>query len=241
MAASKLFYEFLSLACQSSEKAESLLLKHPGIIRIRCDIGETVLHYLAIENKVEAVEMLIRHGADVNNKTLNRETPLHHAAMLGYADMTRLLLNAGADANALTDSQETPLHSAASGSADPEVLSTLLAKGANPNAKCDLGDTALALILKNSRRKLNRDQAVEVLLKAGAGPNELDGFGQSPLELAIEKQALIKTIDLLIRSGANVNARNAYGESLLEVAQRLAYNEAVTRLRAAGATDQLTP
>jgi len=67
------------------------------VISLKNGIGETALHWLAVENDLDAVKWLSDHGADLNSKN-DFGTPLvFEVALLGYTDLFRWLISNGAD------------------------------------------------------------------------------------------------------------------------------------------------
>ena len=80
----------------------------------------------------DVIEALINAGADVNTRNSFGETPLMFASR-SNPEAIRILINAGADVNARNDSGKTSLMLAAQFSSDPEVITTLLEFGADPN------------------------------------------------------------------------------------------------------------
>jgi ankyrin repeat protein len=82
--------------------ATALLENEPSLIYERNGIGETVLHFLAVENNQPAVEWLHARGADLN-VTNEFGTPLlFEVAQLGYRDLFVWLVQHGADPNKKT-------------------------------------------------------------------------------------------------------------------------------------------
>jgi ankyrin repeat protein len=157
---------FLTWAFQDLAKAAEILDRHPKLIRSTNSLGETVLHYLAVEGRAEAVELLLKRGAVVDTRDFSNATPLHHAAQLGYVDLVRLLLFHEADVKAVDHNQETALHFAARSKGAAEIVSLLLQAGADVNAFSGLErplDTAL---------KAGRKDAADLLLAAGGVETE---------------------------------------------------------------------
>lgn len=74
-----------------------MLEKDPGLVNATNELGESVLHFLAVENNRPAVEWLHERGADLN--TVNQfGTPLlFEVALLGYDDLLSWLIEQGAD------------------------------------------------------------------------------------------------------------------------------------------------
>jgi ankyrin repeat protein len=74
-------YRLIRACCHSRADAISLLEKEPNLLSARTGLGETPLHYLAVENKIEAVQLLIGHGAEVNTINECGGTPLSEAPL----------------------------------------------------------------------------------------------------------------------------------------------------------------
>jgi ankyrin repeat protein len=99
--------------------------------------GGTVLYGAACHDAI--VGLLIEKKVDVNRKD-NYGTALHYMAQVGNAESIRLMLENGADIDAKNSGGETALHIAeGSFSRFPELISLLVAKGANIYAKDNQG------------------------------------------------------------------------------------------------------
>jgi hypothetical protein len=83
---------------QDDEKAARLLKAEPGLISARSGLGETVLHYLAVENWQPGVEWLWKHGASLDTKNVFGTPVLFEVAQLEYRDLFRWFVQNGADA-----------------------------------------------------------------------------------------------------------------------------------------------
>ncbi len=101
-----LFEELIDAAVLDHAAAERLLREHPGLIHATNRLGETALHFLAIESYPEGVAFLARHGASVD-VTDGHRTPLMDAAMIGASQVVRQLLVLGADPYVQTSEGET--------------------------------------------------------------------------------------------------------------------------------------
>jgi ankyrin repeat protein len=125
-------------------------------------VGETALHYCAIEGCREAVEWLASKGAAVNTHDHSNCTPLLHAAQLGHLEVCRILVAAGANLMTVDAIEsDTALHAAARyGYA--EVCELLLKAGAIVGATN--GDGACPWDVALPRKKV---QVHEVLRKYG--------------------------------------------------------------------------
>ena len=70
---------------------------NPRLLEARNGIGETVMHWLAVENHVDAVQALLEAGAPVDSVNHCGTTVLTEAASLGYISMCKLLMEYGAN------------------------------------------------------------------------------------------------------------------------------------------------
>lgn len=111
---------------------------------------ETALMMAAFRGQVDLAKRLIERGAAVNRKGW---TPLHYAATNGHVEMIRFLLTQGAEVNALSPNESTPLMMAAMYGSDAAV-NALLAAGADPARKNQLGMTAADFATKAERERL---------------------------------------------------------------------------------------
>src|SRR5260370_40302662 len=83
---------------QGDFAAASTLLQHdPRLINSVNDVGETALHFLAVENNRPSVEWLQSRGADLNSTNEFGTPLLFEVAQLGYRDLFLWLVRRGAD------------------------------------------------------------------------------------------------------------------------------------------------
>ncbi len=106
------FYKFRDACYSDRAAATKMLSEDRTLLGIRNNLGETALHFLAVENELDAVQWLVYRGADVNTRSDFGDTPLLEAAQLGYVEMCRLLLENGAEISARSD-DKTPISAAA--------------------------------------------------------------------------------------------------------------------------------
>jgi ankyrin repeat protein len=116
--------------------------------------GLAPIHIAARQGSIETVTALLDAGADVNQRTAgDKATPIVVATLNGHFDLARLMLDKGADPNLTADNGVTPLYAAINcqwapraGYPQPrayeqqktsylELMTALLDKGANPNAR----------------------------------------------------------------------------------------------------------
>lgn len=88
--------EFLAAAYDDMSKAEQMLKADPQFLHYRSSIGETVFHYLVIENEIEKAAKLLSWGADINTQDNFGATPLLHAVMLSNLNLVKWLVQRGA-------------------------------------------------------------------------------------------------------------------------------------------------
>jgi ankyrin repeat protein len=77
--------------------AAALLEQDPALIDERNGLGETVLHFLAVENNLPPVEWLHSQGADLNVTNKFGTPLLFEVARPGYEELLLWLIKHGAD------------------------------------------------------------------------------------------------------------------------------------------------
>jgi ankyrin repeat protein len=180
------------------------LLKSGADVNATQGDGMTALHWAATNGDVDMITMLLAAGGNLRATTrLGGYTSLHLAARAGHTSAVRALLSAGASADTLTSTGATPLMLAAK-SGSPDVTTTLLELGANPNAREPVnGQTALMMAAG-----LDRAAVVRALLARGADA----AITSSVVDLA----ALTAPAEADTRPGA-LRPAQASGEKRLDV------------------------
>lgn len=163
--------------------------------------GDTPLHAAAAGYRKNIAHALIKNGAAVTAANRRGATPLHYAADGGpglrswdphaQAEMIKFLIKNGADPNALDKSGVAPLHRAVRQRC-PRAVDSLLCNGAGVRLKNQSGSTPLHLAVQNTGRggtgspesKAFQREIVELLLKAGANPQDRDARGKSAMQCA---------------------------------------------------------
>jgi ankyrin repeat protein len=163
-----LLNELIDAAALDQPKARRLLKRRPELLRAGYSLGETALHFLAIENYTEAVRFLAQAGADVNAKDQFGDTPLISAAFLGHGEMVRILLRFGANPNAQSEAMDNVLHCAVHSGSAPAV-DALLQAGADPHYRTDIGETLFSVL---PRPGIKREAILAVLKKYGISKSE---------------------------------------------------------------------
>jgi hypothetical protein len=86
----------IDAAVEDPALAKQLVEADPSILDLRTGLGETALHFLAVENYASGVLVLIDLGADVNVTNEFGATPVEEARVAGAIEAVEVLLRAGA-------------------------------------------------------------------------------------------------------------------------------------------------
>ena len=175
--------------------------------------GKTVLYLASEIGDSEVVKIFLDNGANPNTKNAQNQIALHIAASIPNNNETiELLLEAKSDVSALDEFESTPLHFATSISDnDEEIIQNLLGeKNANVAKKDQYGNTPLHLAAD--------DKMAEILLKNGAGANDKNDDGQTPLFCVVEggetpcisNNKKIAKVNLKYGADINLEANNGY-------------------------------
>lgn len=134
----------------------------------------------------------------------------------------------------LTDEEGLTLLHRAAITGDQEAVVSLIEKGANPNARDNMGRGALLWAILKEHTKI-----AEILIKAGADVNLTDGENVfSPLLLAVFKRNQ-KLIRILIDAGSNVNGADNEGWTPLHEAVTNKQTEIIRLLISSGANAEI--
>ena len=154
------------------------------------------------------------------------------------ADVSACLAE-GSDPKARDGDGWTPLHAAVWWSGSSEVVRTLLAAGADLNARSDRGRSPLSMsmsMLRNQRATIFLPILVEALVVAGTNPTVRDDRGATHLHYVAAGHADPAATETLLAAGADVGAQTEDGDTPLHRAA--AYNRnplVIEALLAAGA------
>lgn len=171
-------------------------------------------------------------------------------AVGGLPDASTLesVLMAGGDPNARFERRSALDHAVTLGYEDKVRL--LLQHGANPNLPEDpdpADDGRFITSLMDATRNDSRLGIMQLLLAAGANPNQCDDLGMTPLMCAASSGA-IGALNLLIASGADLTMETKSGKTALHFAMTRDSPEIVRRLmqfgldpKKASARDGLSP
>jgi ankyrin repeat protein len=206
---------------ERSEIAHFLLLKgaNPNISN-----GDTPLTQAAKNNKGHIVSLLLEYHADPNIPC-TMGTPLHIA--INNPPLAALLLPFTTNINAQAFYNS---HTALMDAKDPQIITWLLAHGADVNIQDFGGNTAL---MYNAVRLLS-DQldAIKLLLTAHADPNIQNKEGITTLHICAY---YLPALNLLLEHGADPNITTTRGETVLMRAANWSSPETVATLLNNGA------
>ncbi|KAK5981003.1 putative Ion channel nompc, partial [Trichostrongylus colubriformis] len=218
-----------------------ILLQHHARIDVFDDNGRTALHLAALNGHLQIVHLLLQHKAFVNSKSKTGEAPLHLAAQNGHVRVVNVLVqDHGASLEAITLDNQTALHFAAR-YGQLVVSQTLLALGANPNARDDKGQTPLHLAAENDypdvvklflKMKQNNRGVLTAIDHNGftcAHIAAMKGSLAVVKELMMIDKAMATTlhmaaagghaniVKILLENGANAEDENAHGMTALHL------------------------
>ena len=172
-------------------------------------IGYPPLYLAAVKNAREAAAALIAGGADVNGVAGNGHAILHIASWNGAQEAAELLFTRRIDVDAtLGTDDRTPLHLATK-NGRLKMARFLLDRGADIQAKNDIGESPLHLAAQNNAR-----DTAALLLDRGAYIQARDKHGNTPLHDAAWKNARDMAA-WLVERGADITVKDNDGNTPL--------------------------
>ena len=95
-----LWYEFRgAIYAGDFQYTENMLAQNPELISLENGLGETVLHFLAVENDLEGVAWLFAKGALLDVKNKFGDPVIFEVASLAYKELLLWFKRHGADFN----------------------------------------------------------------------------------------------------------------------------------------------
>ena len=139
----------------------------------------------------------------MNATNQKNQTALLLACQKGNINIINALHNAGADPNIADTNGDTCLHKAVTQSLSKAILQGIIDLGAELNVKNNEHQTALALACEGKK-----EDAIHVLLNAGANPNIENKNGNTCLHEAVTQSFSAAILQAIIDHGAEVNVTN---------------------------------
>lgn len=204
------------------------LLQAKADPNIKDNEGNTPLLSTIRDGYVDLARALLDAGADPSAADKDGNSAALLAAESGNLELIKLLGEKKANFN-ISSAAYTPLLFAMT-QEKPELISAVLAAGADPNAKSSSDQYPLHMAIGSP-------PIVKLLLGAKADPNLVDTYGSSPLARAI-RDGDKESVEALIAAGADVNAKAPNGSSLLSNARFSSNPEIATVLEAHGAKEE---
>ena len=221
----------LHIAAQhNSAEVAALLLDRGADISAKDSNGSTPLHQAARNHDPAVAALLLDRGADLAAQDEWDGTPLHLAAERNSnPEVAALLLDRGADINARgpTGWGYTPLLLAAEHNREPAVTALLLDRGAD----ADAADLVWGAGPLHHAALSNGPEVVSLFVEHGAGVNDRDERGRTPLHYAVTNHLYDRAgspgetnwvgpviVALLLERGADPNARDNEGRTPLQPA-----------------------
>jgi len=182
--------------------------------------GVTLVQWCAYYGDVSAIKHLISKGATLT--PLGSDLGLNGASFHGHWKLCQFLLENGANANFVDpETGETPLHSALCTSTRLTrnlVMKVLLANGANPNCATK-HNMETGAFMRDCRTKgetpLHRaaafgdEEAIQMLLNAGAQIDAKDMNGETPLSWASWYARSTPILRLLLYGEHRIHPQNS--------------------------------
>jgi ankyrin repeat protein len=207
-------------AAFGSFEATRVLVDAGADVKAVSAAGLTALHLSAGAGDIRKVRLLVDHGADIHARSQMGRTPLLVAAYTqGTSDIVAFLLSKGADTNAADAGGITPLVAAASVN-DTASAKLLVERGADVNARANLGQAATALMaaahngnVELTRLLLARNASLNVIsapttVVVKNGPVQ---FGSATALHFASLSGNSEVVKLLLSAGAEVDAQDVRG------------------------------
>ncbi|KAJ5080113.1 ankyrin repeat-containing [Anaeramoeba ignava] len=223
--------------------------------------GKTFLHYACErEGSIEIAKFLISQKINVGIRDNLLNTALHHAVQTGDSELVQVLLSSGFQTEDRNNEYRSVLHCACLQISEKQaqILSVLLSHGAVVDAYDNFGKTPLFYLCENQAsldcvkilidagadpktkdrysqktplHHVSDPDLAELLLKAGADPNELSSTKQSAMlssfinlirqlnkdSQKVEKQVLVLIKKFLLYK-ADINTKDSKGNNVILLA-----------------------
>jgi ankyrin repeat protein len=187
----------------------ALECKDTAMMHLLLDAGAKKLYYPSFINGIEnnCIAMLLKYGM---KDTMFLGQCLHTAANACNSELFKLLYSAKVSLE-FEYSAETPLICAAAAGCDT-IVSMILAYGVNVNKRYGR-QSALHSAVEHGKTR-----TALLLLRSGADPNDKNGYGNRPIQIAINKHN-VQLVKALIDSGLDINEPFSDGTTALSCAK----------------------
>lgn len=226
----------LMAACKHKHAkiVELLIERGANVSQTTTDFEYSALHIASDEGSLPIIKILVENGANPRQQSIGlNQSPIQYAMNAGHDDVVTYLresdnvTNPNAKANAFGDF----INACQYGSLN--TVKQFIDAGVDVNQIGGLQNCHAPLIAASSRRDDQID-IVELLIESGANPNIQNGFNQTPLLIAVQRNK-INIISFLLKSGASIQPSN-----LLCIASRRGKCNIVKTLIAADADPNAT-
>ena len=215
--------------------AKSLVERGAPFLDDRFPGSDAALHLAVKAGWANMVGMLVESGADLAAQGEFGYPPLHLACREGHLECVQALLR-HLDVDVLDGSGRTPLQEAVQGG-HPDVVSLLLARGADVNVQDDRGRTALSKVHSKLAEKPQEADAIRGMLIDAGAKQRVGGamVVDSPLVTAILSGHLDRVRLAAEQFPNSVNDFHFARRSPLRVAVNARFKDAVELLLDLGA------
>lgn len=165
--------------------------------------------YASMGTNVDLVNLLLDNGADINSKSQHDATPLLVAFMNQRREIVSLLLERGAE---LARSDNDTIWASAILRNDVDLVSTLLARGIDPNTEFMEDKNALLHCVEHSQLEM-----IDLLLEYNIDVNVKSSMGYTPLMTAV-MYGKMDIAEKLINKGAKVDDTDDFGDTVMNLA-----------------------
>lgn len=207
---------------------EVLLAHDAGLLDLPGGGDVTALVCAAAGGHVELLRALLARGADPRLGDAKSGRALDAAAQNGHIEALAVLLEHDAGLLDLPGYHERTALAAGAGAGHGELVSLLLARGADPRARLSDGTRALDWAAQGGHREV-----VELLLAHDIGLVNLPGEDDCTALVMAAGLGRTAVVELLLSRGADPRLRGAQGEGALDAAAQRGSGEVVDLLLAA--------
>ena len=152
-------------------------------------------HYMELADEYQAIDTLL--------------SPLQVAAAYGIRGLVEILLDRGEPAAAESEDGRSALWFAAN-SPGIEIITLLLEKGANPNARKDFPPPFHILLWRNPEIEF-----VNLMLEHGADCNIIDQWGFNAMHWFALFGSDVEVLKVLLKAHSDINVPDSFGETPL--------------------------